>query len=63
MAGSTAVAYQPGPGGSRLIVGTNGGMSMPPAGGVQSGKVLKVRSRGHALKACSQFEASQLESG
>jgi hypothetical protein len=41
MAGSTAVAYSP-VGGGQLFVTTNGGMSLPPAGGVQTGKVVQV---------------------
>ena len=41
MAGSTAVAYSAA-GGGQVFVTTNGGMSMPPAGGVQTGKVVRV---------------------
>ncbi|MBC7995951.1 MAG: gluconolactonase [Rhizobacter sp.] len=41
MAGSTAVAYSAA-GGGQVFVTTNGGMSMPPAGGVQTGKVVQV---------------------
>lgn len=43
MAGSTAVAARPAAGGVELFVTTNGGMSLPPEGGVQTGKVLQVR--------------------
>jgi hypothetical protein len=42
MAGSTAVAYSAA-GGGQVFVTTNGGMSMPPAGGVQTGKLVQVR--------------------
>lgn len=42
MAGSTAVAYTPA-GGGQVLVTTNGGMSIPPAGGVQTGKVVQVK--------------------
>jgi hypothetical protein len=41
MAGSTALAYSSA-GGGQVFVTTNGGMSMPPAGGVQTGKVVQV---------------------
>ena len=42
MAGSTAVAVKATTTGLQAYVVTNGGMSMPPAGGVQTGKVLRV---------------------
>jgi hypothetical protein len=42
MAGSTAVAYSAA-GGGQVFVSTNGGMSMPPAGGVQTGKIVQVK--------------------
>jgi hypothetical protein len=42
LAGSTAVATKQNKTGVTLYVTTNGGMSLPPAGGVQTGKVLKV---------------------
>lgn len=42
MAGSTAVAYTAA-GGGQVFVTTNGGMSLPPAGGVQTGKVVQVK--------------------
>lgn len=42
LAGSTAVAARPGPSGISLLVTTNGGMSLPPEGGVQTGKVLRI---------------------
>lgn len=41
MAGSTAVAYSAA-GGGQVFISTNGGMSMPPPGGVQTGKVVRV---------------------
>ena len=41
MAGSTAVAYSQADGG-KIYVTTNGGLSLPPAGGVQRGKVVRV---------------------
>lgn len=44
MAGSTAVAYSPAEGG-QLFVTTNGGVSLPPPGGVQAGKVVRLRLR------------------
>lgn len=44
MAGSTAVAYSAA-GGGELFVTTNGGVSMPPAGGVQQGRVVRLRLR------------------
>ena len=44
MAGSTAVAYSPA-GGGELFVTTNGGVSMPPPGGVEPGKVVRLRLR------------------
>jgi hypothetical protein len=43
MAGSTAVAVRTISGQSELFVTTNGGMSMPPEGGIQSGKVINVK--------------------
>jgi sugar lactone lactonase YvrE len=42
MAGSTAVAFSAA-GGGQVFVTTNGGMSMPPPGGVQTGKVVQVK--------------------
>lgn len=42
MAGSTAVAARPTARGVELFVTTNGGMSLPPEGGVQTGKVVRV---------------------
>ena len=42
MAGSTAVAYSAA-GGGQVFVTTNGGMSMPPTGGVQTGKIVQVK--------------------
>jgi len=43
MAGSTAVAASKGPGkGVTLFVVTNGGLSLPPEGGVQTAKVVRV---------------------
>jgi hypothetical protein len=45
MAGSTAVAtVKTRGGGVNIFVVTNGGMSLPPEGGVQTGKVLRVES-------------------
>jgi hypothetical protein len=41
MAGSTAAAYSA-TGGGQIYVTTNGGMSLPPPGGVQPGKVVRV---------------------
>ena len=41
MAGSTAVAYSAA-GGGQVYVTTNGGVSLPPPGGVQTGKVIRV---------------------
>jgi hypothetical protein len=42
MAGSTAVAVRAEKTGLQAWVVTNGGMSLPPEGGVQTGKVLRV---------------------
>lgn len=42
MAGSTAVAVRATKTGLQAYVVTNGGMSLPPEGGVQTGKVLRV---------------------
>jgi hypothetical protein len=42
MAGSTAVAVQPGKGALAVYVVTNGGITIPPPGGVQPGKVLRI---------------------
>jgi hypothetical protein len=43
MAGSTAVAAAPAAGGGwHLFVTTNGGLSLPPPGGVQAARVLRV---------------------
>jgi hypothetical protein len=45
MAGSTAVAtVKTRGGGVKVFVVTNGGMSLPPEGGVQTGKVLRIES-------------------
>jgi sugar lactone lactonase YvrE len=44
MAGSTAVAYSPA-GGGQLFVTTNGGVSLPPPGGVQAGRVVRLGLR------------------
>lgn len=46
MAGSTAVAARNSRAGVTLFVTTNGGMSLPPEGGVQPGKVLRLEVPG-----------------
>jgi hypothetical protein len=43
MAGSTAIAVKSAKSSTQLYVTTNGGMSLPPPGGVQSGKVLSIQ--------------------
>jgi sugar lactone lactonase YvrE len=46
MTGSTAVAFGRGPGERRrLYVTTNGGMFLPPAGGVQPGRLVQIDTR------------------
>jgi len=45
MAGSTAVVARPSAAGIELLVTTNGGMSLPPAGGVQPGRVVRLTVR------------------
>ena len=42
LAGATAVAFGRGPDAHAIFVTTNGGMSAPPPGGVQPGRVVRI---------------------